>query len=373
MSVAPLVPGDVLGDEPQDWPLTIGVALPIPEPFLGELGAYRERFGDPLAHAIVAHITLVPPTEVADEEHLAEILAHLQAQAAQMEPFPIVLEGAGTFRPVSQVVFVPIVEGEAPVRAAEAAVRRGPLSRPLAFPYHPHVTVAHDLEQEWLDQAHEALLSYRAAFEVDRLSLFVRGADAVWRAIVDLPFGQSVIDPSRYEGDSVTIGLLDPAEFPALCPRLGEIVADAVASGAGVNFLLPFTPADGEAWWRAQAGDVTSGRRNLLVARDNGEVVGTISLSPAVAPNQPHRAELSKLMVHSADRRRGVATRLMDAAAAEARARGFTLLTLDCVAGGPEEEFYRGLGYVPVGTIPGYALSPTGEPQDATFLYLELR
>ena len=78
MSVAPVVPADVLGSEPADWPLTIGVALPIPEPFLSELGAYRERFGDPLAHAIVAHITLVPPTEVADEEHLAAILAHLQ-------------------------------------------------------------------------------------------------------------------------------------------------------------------------------------------------------------------------------------------------------------------------------------------------------
>jgi 2'-5' RNA ligase/predicted N-acetyltransferase YhbS len=373
MSVAPVVPADVLGTEPADWPLTIGVALPIPEPFLGELGAYRERFGDPLAHAIVAHITLVPPTEVADEEHLGRILAHLQVQAASMEPFPLVLEGADTFRPISQVVFVPIVEGEPEVRAAEAAVRRGPLDRPLNFPYHPHVTVAHDLEEEWLDQAHEALQAYRAAFEVDRLSLFIQGADAVWRPVAEFPFGQSIIDPSRYEGDSVTIGLLDPAEFPALCPRLGEIVADAVASGAGVNFMLPFTAADGEAWWRAQAQDIAAGRRILLVGRDEGEVVGTISLNPAGAANQPHRAELSKLLVHSADRRRGVATRLMDAAAAEARERGFTLLTLDCVAGGPEEEFYRGLGYVPLGTIPGYALSPTGEPQGATILYLELR
>ena len=373
MSVAPVLPADVLGSEAQDWPLTIGVALPIPEPFLSELGAYRERFGDPLAHAIVAHITLVPPTVVADEEHLAAILAHLQVQASEMESFAVVLEGAGTFRPVSQVVFVPIVEGEPQVRAAEAAVRRGPLDRALNFPYHPHVTVAHDLEEEWLDQAHESLQAYRAAFEADRLSLFIQGADAVWRPVVEFPFGQSIIDPQRYAGDSVTIGLLDPAEFPALCPRLGEIVADAVASGAGVNFMLPFTAADGEAWWRAQSEDVASGRRILLVARDEGEVVGTISLNPAVAPNQPHRAELSKLLVHSADRRRGVATRLMDAAAAEARERGFTLLTLDCVAGGPEEEFYRGLGYVPLGTIPGYALSPTGEPQGATILYLELR
>ena len=214
MSVAPVVPADVLGSEPQDWPLTIGVALPIPEPFLSELGAYRERFGDPLAHAIVAHITLVPPTQVADEQALGEILAHLQVQAASMVPFPLVLEGAGTFRPISQVVFVPIVEGEAEVRAAEAAVRSGPLDRPLNFPYHPHVTVAHDLEEEWLDQAHEALLSYRAAFEVDRLSLFIQGADAVWRPVVDFPFGQSIIDPQRYAGDSVTIGVLDPADFP---------------------------------------------------------------------------------------------------------------------------------------------------------------
>jgi 2'-5' RNA ligase/GNAT superfamily N-acetyltransferase len=372
MSVAPVVPADVLGSAPTDWPLTIGVALPIPEPFLSELGAYRERFGDPLAHAIVAHITLVPPTEVADEEHLAAILAHLQFQAAGMEPFPVVLEGAGTFRPVSQVVFVPIVEGEPQVRETEAAVRQGPLDRPLSFPYHPHVTVAHDLEQEWLDQAQEALSAYRAAFEVDRLSLFTRGSDAVWSQAVEFPFGQSIIDPQRYEGDSVTIGVLDPAEFPGLCDRLGEIVADAVASGAGVNFMLPFTVADGVAWWRAQSADVASGRRVLLVARDEGEVVGTISVNPAVAPNQPHRAELSKLLVHSADRRRGVATRLMGAAAAEARDRGFTLLTLDCVAGGPEEEFYRGMGCVPLGTIPGYALSPTGEPQGATILYLEL-
>ena len=233
-------------------------------------------------------------------------------------------------------------------------MRRGPLDRPLAFPYHPHVTVAHDVEPEWLDQAHSALASYRAAFEEDRLGLFVLGPGGVWRHTVDLPFGADVHDPGRYAGDSVTIGVLDPEEFPDLCDRLGGIVADAVASGAGVNFLLPFSASDGAGWWRAQSADVAAGRRVLLVARDAGEVVGTISLNPAQAPNQPHRAELSKLLVRSSDRRRGVASRLMEAAAIEARGRGFTLLTLDCVAGGPEEEFYRGLGYVPVGTIPGY-------------------
>ncbi len=227
------------------------MALPIPEPFLGELGAYRERFGDPMAHAIVAHITLVPPTEVADEEHLAEILAHLQVQAAAMEPFPVVLEGAGTFRPTSQVVFVPLVEGEPQVRAAEEAVRRGPLDRPLNFPYHPHVTVAHDLEQEWLDQAQEALHAYRAAFDVDRLSLFIQGADGVWRPVAEFPFGQSILDPQRYAGDSVTIGLLDPAEFPAPVPPARGDRGRCGGLGCGRQLHAP----------------VHRGRRRGLVAR----------------------------------------------------------------------------------------------------------
>jgi 2'-5' RNA ligase len=184
-----ITPADVLGDEPADWPITIGVALPIPEPFLSELGAFRERFGDPLAHAIVAHITLVPPTQVEDEQRLAAVIDHLAAACEELPGFPIVLAGAGTFRPVSPVVFVPIVEGEQEVRAVEAAVRRGPLDRPLQFPYHPHVTVAHDLAEEWLDEAEEAMAPYRAAYEVGSLGLFLQGSDGIWRQRVELPFG----------------------------------------------------------------------------------------------------------------------------------------------------------------------------------------
>jgi 2'-5' RNA ligase len=180
---------DVLGDEPVRWPITIGVALPIPEPFLGELGAYRERFGDPLAHAIVAHITLVPPTPVDNAERLDAVVAHLERCATGMRPFHLVLAGSQTFRPVSPVVFVPLAAGEAEVRAVEAAVRRGPLDRSLMFPYHPHLTVAHNLDEEWLDQAEEAMAPYRAEFDVDALALFVQGSDAVWRQRVLFPFG----------------------------------------------------------------------------------------------------------------------------------------------------------------------------------------
>lgn len=180
---------DVLGDDPVEWPITIGVALPIPEPFLGELGAFRERFGDPLAHAIVAHITLVPPTPLADEAHLEAVVAHLAEQSAGLRPFPLALAGAATFRPVSPVVFVPIVTGEQQVRAIEQAVRRGPLRRPLQFPYHPHVTVAHALEEQWLDQAEEAMAPYRAEFEVHSLGLFVQDVTGVWRQRVEFEFG----------------------------------------------------------------------------------------------------------------------------------------------------------------------------------------
>lgn len=172
----PLEPGPA-------WPRTIGVAIPIPEPFLAELGAYRERFGDPLAHAIVAHITLVPPTQVPDDEAMAAVVAHLAASSAQFQPFRVVLLGAGTFQPVSPVVFVPLDQGEQEVRAIEAAVRKGPLDRTLNFPYHPHVTVAHDVDPAWLAEAEQAMAGYRAEFEVAALALFENGPDGVWREI----------------------------------------------------------------------------------------------------------------------------------------------------------------------------------------------
>lgn len=367
------MPEPVGGDESVDFPITIGVALPIPEPFLGELGAYRERFGDPMAHAIVAHITLIPPTEVEDAEQLGAIIQHLRGCAAQVQPFEIVLAGAGTFRPVSQVVFVPLVRGEQPVRDIERAVRRGPLERALAFPYHPHVTIAHDLDGVWLDQAYAAMQSYRAAFDVDRLVLFRRGSDGVWRPWVGFPLGERVGAPQRYAGDTLRIEVVTDQELIELSAALGEILADSVACGAAVNLLLPFSADDGAAWWHDEVGEVAAGRRIVLVAREGATVVGTISINPAPFPNDRRRAELNKLLVKPADRRRGVATRLMAAAESHARSRGFQLLTLDCRADGPVEQLYRGLGYRSGGTVPGFALGPRGEPEDATFMYLALK
>ena len=106
----------------------VGVAVAIPEPWGAELEGWRASFGDPQASAIPAHITLLPPTRL----------------SADVAPFPVLLRGTGTFRPVSPVVFVALASGIAGCEALEERVRSGPLARDLEFPYHPHVTVAHD-------------------------------------------------------------------------------------------------------------------------------------------------------------------------------------------------------------------------------------
>ena len=166
----------------------IGVAFGLPEPYNRELQGWRDRLGDPNAHRIVPHITLLPPTEVASES-LADIEEHLRKVAADEEPFEIQLRGSATFQPVSPVVFVPLVAGIAGCERIEAKVRSGPLQRDLRFPYHPHVTVAHDLPPEALQRAFDALAGYDATFGVRGFTLFEQGPDETWRPQRDFVFG----------------------------------------------------------------------------------------------------------------------------------------------------------------------------------------
>lgn len=158
---------------------TIGVAIGLPEPVAGELREWRETFGDPLARAVPPHITLVPPT-VVDDAELPRIEAHLDEVAARHAPFEIQLRGTGSFLPVSPVVFVALATGISNCERLEADVRRGPLSRPLKFYYHPHVTVAHELTPEALDRAFTELADYRATFWVREFGLFEQDGDGVW-------------------------------------------------------------------------------------------------------------------------------------------------------------------------------------------------
>ena len=160
--------------------LTIGVSVAVPEPEGLSLQEYRVSLGDETARHIPTHITLVPPTEVAEGD-LAGIVAHLADRAAEHAPYRVSLRGTGTFRPVSPVVFIGVVEGIAGCELLAAAIRTGPLAVDVTFPYHPHVTVAHDLPPEQLDHAFEDLSGYRTHFDVTEFWLYVHDEADGWQ------------------------------------------------------------------------------------------------------------------------------------------------------------------------------------------------
>ncbi len=159
---------------------TIGVAIAVPEPWGPQLQDYRTALGDKSAIGIPTHITLMPPFEV-DEADLPAIEKHLEEAAASRPAFRIHLRGTSTFRPVSPVVFVTVVRGISSCEQLAMAVRRGPLATKLAFPYHPHVTVAHDLEDDLLDRAFDELADFEAEFDADHFQLYVHDAETGWQ------------------------------------------------------------------------------------------------------------------------------------------------------------------------------------------------
>ncbi len=167
-----------------------GVAIGLPEPFTSELQDWREHLGDPNAAGIPPHVTLLPPTALR-EAALTRVEVHLRCVAAQGQPFEMVLRGSATFRPVSPVVFVPVVKGLADCERLQARVRSGPLHRELKFPYHPHVTVAHDLPEE---------ARYEATFAVWGFALFEQDREGVWRPQRDFPFGSGRPGPLEPAG-----------------------------------------------------------------------------------------------------------------------------------------------------------------------------
>jgi 2'-5' RNA ligase len=168
----------------------IGVAIEIPEPYGAELREWRDRLGDPQARQIPPHVSLLPPTAVHDAA-LPAIRDHLGRIAAAQRPFEIILRGSGTFRPVSPVTFVTLGAGISDCERLQAKVRSGPLARELRFPYHPHVTVAHDVDDVLLEKAFQELATYAGRFEVSGFTLFEQGADDVWRPLREFPFAST--------------------------------------------------------------------------------------------------------------------------------------------------------------------------------------
>lgn len=163
---------------------TIGVAVAIPEPWAAQLQNYRASLGDTTATMIPTHITLVPPTCLAYEVE-SDVRDHLDAVARKTRPFTVHLRGTGTFRPVSPVVFVAVVEGISQCEQLAIACRRGPLDVDLTFPYHPHVTIAHDLPEEALDRAFEELADFECTFTVDEFHLYAHDEERGWRPTDD--------------------------------------------------------------------------------------------------------------------------------------------------------------------------------------------
>ncbi|GAA1686086.1 2'-5' RNA ligase family protein [Fodinicola feengrottensis] len=166
---------------------TIGVAISIPEPWGALLDAHRAASGDPLAPSVPAHVTLLPPTEI-PEAQVEEVRAHLRSVAAEHSPFELHLRGSGTFRPVTSVVFVGVARGISECELLESAIRGGPLRRDLHFPYHPHVTVAHDVDEASLDRVYEKLADFDARFRVGGFTLYTHGTDGQWRPEENFPF-----------------------------------------------------------------------------------------------------------------------------------------------------------------------------------------
>jgi ribosomal protein S18 acetylase RimI-like enzyme len=157
----------------------------------------------------------------------------------------------------------------------------------------------------------------------------------------------------------------------AAVEQLADVLIDCVEGGASVSFMLPLTRERAVTFWRRVAAGVAAGERALLVAEDERGICGTVQLVLAQPENQPHRADLSKLLVHRRARRRGVGEALMLAAEAAARDCGKTLLVLD-TASDAAERLYERLGWVRVGVIPGFALLPEGGLCSTTLFYREL-
>lgn len=165
---------------------------------------------------------------------------------------------------------------------------------------------------------------------------------------------------------------LDAAAARAAIPQLADILVDAVAHGASVNFMAGFSHDDATAFWQGQMEAIEAGGRILLVADIEGRIVGTVVVTFAPQPNGPHRAEIGKMLVHSSARRQGLGSDLLQAAEDVVRASGRTLAHLDTQTGSAGEALYRARGWIQYGVMPGHSFTPDGTLSAATFLYKQV-
>ena len=162
---------------------------------------------------------------------------------------------------------------------------------------------------------------------------------------------------------------LDGSAAHDLRDGLAAVLHDCVEGGASVSYMAPFSLDGARAHFEAIQPEIEAGRRVLLAAFAEDELVGTVQVAGAWQPNQPHRADVAKLLVRPSARNQGIGQLLMERAEAEARAEGWTLLVLDTVTGDAAERLYERMGWSKVGVIPNYALYPDGRQCDTTVFW----
>ena len=169
--------------------------------------------------------------------------------------------------------------------------------------------------------------------------------------------------------EQVEVRRLAPGEAREQLDALAAVLADCVAGGASVGYMAPFSHAEARTAFEGFLREAEEGRRIILGAFLDSDLAGTAQLVVGVPPNQPHRAEVARVLVRRSARRRGIAHRLMEQLEREARVEGKTLLVLDAVTGGDAARLYERLGWTTVGVIPNYALYPDGRPCDTTVFW----
>ena len=168
------------------------------------------------------------------------------------------------------------------------------------------------------------------------------------------------------------IRIFGASEFENHIPRFAEILIDAVNSGVGVSFLKPLSTEVAQDFWRGQISNIEAQNTFPIVAELDGTIAGLVLLVRAWAANQPHRSDVAKLLVHRDFRRRGLATALIKELEVKACELGQTLITFDAVANSAASAFYQKLGFICIGTYPGYALSGDGKLDDTDLFYKKL-
>ena len=172
--------------------------------------------------------------------------------------------------------------------------------------------------------------------------------------------------------EDLVVRRLSAEETGECSAALSRVLIDCVEGGASVSFMAPMTREKADAFWMGVKDRIAAGAVEILVAELGGEVAGTVQLVTGLPENQPHRADVSKLLVHPSARRRGLGHVLMTAVEDLAREKGKTLLVLD-TASDDADRLYRALDWTEVGAIPGFALFPDGRPCDTVIFYKQLQ